>query len=316
MKILVTGYNGKNRSFIAKELVRHLKECGHEVGGYFIEESWNDSKETIYAWEEVPNEYEHVKNEWIHMTPDNVTNPKDISYYDFVIHLGANSSTTETNVELIFRENFDFTLWLINKCQQYNVPLHYASSASVYGDLDHFQENGEMRPLNPYAFSKFMIDRIILKYKNTFKTPVIGFRYFNVYGNHAQEVHKKEQASVISKWDYATTNGFNFELFAGTQLCSRDFINIYDVCKIHEKLIEANPQESQILNIGTGEAKTFGYLSNLVFEKTGIEPYEIEFPQHLKGKYQKHTCADITSLKQIIGDYKFISLEEYFAEYF
>jgi ADP-L-glycero-D-manno-heptose 6-epimerase len=313
MKILVTGWNERNKSFIPKAVATHLLNCGHEVDGYVWDEDWSESDETLYGWSIDPDLGKSTSQTiYRDIYRRNFEHP--LSYYDLVIHLGGLSSTTEENVEKVMRHNFDFSLWLLNKCQQHQIPLHYASSASVYGNLIHFQEEGEMRPLNAYAFSKYMFDRIVIKYANTFKSPVIGFRYFNVYGNIQQERHKENQMSVFSKWyDQARMQNY-IELFEETAQCRRDFINIKDVCNIHEKML--NVDYKGVVNIGTGSATSYGEIVNLFSEFIGVEAHEIPFPNKIKNQYQKLTEADITTLKSLIGDYEFITARKYFESEF
>src|SRR6056300_344188 len=113
---------------------------------------------------------------------------------DAVIHLGANSSTTETDLKKILNENFIFSGTLYQLCANMDIKFQYASSASVYGVADTFQEDQFCIPLSPYAYSKYMFDNWLLNEKH----PYQGFRYFNVYGPH--EEHKGDQASPITKF--------------------------------------------------------------------------------------------------------------------
>ena len=76
------------------------------------------------------------------------------------------------------------------------IPMVYASSASVYGDAQHFVESKNEKALNYYAYSKLLFDEYIRnKNINSFKSQIVGLRYFNVYGPY--EEHKSRMASVI-----------------------------------------------------------------------------------------------------------------------
>ena len=118
----------------------------------------------------------------------------DLLGQDIVIHLGANSSTTETDLKKILEENFEYSKKLYEMCALYEVKFQYASSASVYGAAKSFKEDDFCTPLSPYAFSKYMFDCWLLNQEY----PYQGFRYFNVYGQG--EGKKGDQASPVSKF--------------------------------------------------------------------------------------------------------------------
>jgi ADP-L-glycero-D-manno-heptose 6-epimerase len=309
MKILVTGWKGTVPSFIPKTVALYLKEKGHEVDGYVWEESWSPDWNMIYGWT-----WSDSYKDYVHATPTSTKRDwevRPITYYDLVIHLGAISDTTEKNVSRVMRQNFDFSLWLLNLCQKYNIPMHYASSASVYGQTTHFQEEGDCIPQSPYAWSKYMFDRIVIENKHRFKTPVTGFRYFNVYGE--QEHHKGSQASPMYKWSSDLSHSNVLQLFHGSENYKRDFIWVNDVCQIHEKLLTTD--YTGVLNIGTGKSVSFKYIAEQIQIRSNCHIEEIEMPNNLKCQYQKNTCADLFELNKLI-DHKFTTVEEYFDKYF
>ena len=187
MKILVTGHEG----FIGKNLASYLKYKGHDVEGW----EWQENK--------FP----------------------DAQQYDRVIHCGAISSTTETNVEKILKQNYEWTMKLIEICDMMGTTLQYSSSASVYGPgNDGFREDSECFPQNPYAWSKYLIDRWINEYSNDFKINIQGFRYFNVYGNY--EEHKGNQASPVTKFTKQAKEDGVITLFENSENYLRDFISV------------------------------------------------------------------------------------------
>ena len=91
---------------------------------------------------------------------------------DAVIHLGANSSTTETDLKKILNENFIFSGTPYQLCANMGVKFQYSSSASVYGTAETFEEDQFCVPLNPYAYSKYMFDSWLLNEDH----PYQGFR--------------------------------------------------------------------------------------------------------------------------------------------
>lgn len=257
MRILVTGHRG----FIGQNIMASLLNDGHEVYGY----EWN---------EQIPN----------------------IKSFDWVIHLGAISSTTETNVRKILDQNVVFTIELIEKCIEHNVNMQFASSASVYGQYNIFKEDVRPHPINHYARSKYLIE----EYIRTRNAPIIiqTFRYFNVYG-HGEE-HKGNQASPYTQFEKQAIENSVIKVFEGSENCKRDFIHVSKIVELHKKFF--NIKESGVWNFGTGQTKSFLEVASEIAEKHNAAIEEIPFPSHLKEHYQYYTCADLTKLKATLND--------------
>jgi ADP-L-glycero-D-manno-heptose 6-epimerase len=214
---------------------------------------------------------------------------------ELIIHQGAISSTTEKNIRTIYHHNVAFTLHLLECAMMYEIPVKYASSASVYGNT-----NGQINPLNQYAISKLQIDYCVLD--NLDKFPLIqGFRYFNVYGEG--EDHKGNQASPISKFTKEIKETGELNLFEGSDKFLRDFVCVDDVIDI----VLNNDAPSGIYDIGTANPISFQEVAELVAKKENGKINTITFPDHLVGKYQTYTCADMSWLP----NYKFTTVEEY-----
>lgn len=218
---------------------------------------------------------------------------------DWVIHLGAISSTTERNIEKIMAQNYDFSVWLLEQCLASNVNLQYASSASVYGLNTDFSETAPVDPRNPYAWSKYLFDRYVntQQLKGRIKSSVVqGFRYFNVHGPH--EDHKGTQASPHHQFakQYAE-HGF-IKVFKNSHKYFRDFVPVEQVCRTHKAFF--NVAESGIWNVGTG--KTTSFLD--VAQKITPNIMYIPMPDALKDNYQSYTCANMTNIDIAINKYK------------
>ena len=112
-----------------------------------------------------------------------------------VLHQGACSDTMETDGRYMMENNYRYSVALLDYCQEEEVPLLYASSASVYGSGGVFRESRECEaPLNVYAYSKFLFDQVVRRRLPNAGSQIAGFRYFNVYGQN--EAHKGRMASV------------------------------------------------------------------------------------------------------------------------
>lgn len=257
MKILVTG----NRGFIGKNMVRAL-QSQHEL--------------TFYEWNEPL--------------------PK-IEGHDLVIHLGANSSTTERDVDKIMRQNYDFSVWMLHECETWKVHLQYSSSASVYGGNTKFSEDDPVDPRSPYAWSKYLFDRYVNDRKHRFKTPVQGFRYFNVYGQ--DEDHKGDQASPYHKFTVQAKTTGVIKLFDGSDKFLRDFVHVDTVVDVHKQFFQV--KECGVWNVGTGVPRSFQNVAEEIAGKYGARIEYIPMPDHLKSQYQTYTCADLTRLNSTIN---------------
>jgi len=255
MKILITGHEG----FIGKNLAPFLDK-ENDLFGY----EWNP--------ESLP----------------------DVSGYDWVIHLGAISSTTERDVDKVMLQNYEFSKWLFNQCNINGVNFQYASSASVYGTNTDFNEDAPKQPQSYYATSKYLFDRWIMQQEH--KIIVQGFRYFNVYGQF--EDHKGDQASPITKFFNQAKTG-TITLFENSDNYKRDFIYVGDCCNIHRYMLTTT--ETGIYNIGTGIATSFQTIGELVAKRFNANIEYIPMPDALKGQYQEYTCADIKKLSNIVN---------------
>ncbi len=247
-----------------------------------------------------------------------------------IVHMGAISSTTETNADLIVANNFSLSLALWSWCTANEVGFIYASSAATYGDGsqgfdDAFSpaELAKLRPLNAYGWSKHLFDRrVARKVAQGQRTPPqwAGLKFFNVYGPN--EYHKGGQQSVVSQvYDHAA-QGTAFHLFRshhpdyrdGEQL--RDFIWVGDCVDVLMWLLDT-PSVNGLFNLGTGKARTFYDLAASVYHALGQEPH-IKFrdtPPELRGKYQYFTEARMDRLRQAGYDKPFTALEHGVATY-
>ena len=237
-----------------------------------------------------------------------------------IIHQGACSATTELDGNYLISNNYEYSKTLLHYCLDHKISFIYASSASVYGNGDNgFTEKSECEyALNGYAFSKLIFDnyvrRVVFDSKavkdNSFS--VVGLRYFNVYGY--QENHKGSMSSVPFHFFQQSKSGGEIKIFEGSEDFYRDFIFIEDVVNVVMHFYK-NPAQG-IFNCGTGIERSFGQMANVF---TSIDPsckiVKIPFPDHLKGKYQAFTKADVAALRGAGYKAAFLTLEEGIKKY-
>lgn len=224
--------------------------------------------------------------------------PADI---EAVFHQGACSATTEWDGKFMMEVNYTYSKRLLHACLARGVPFIYASSAAVYGGGGVFREEPEFeRPLNVYGYSKKLFDDYVRA--NVLPSPssqVTGLRYFNVYG--PREDHKGAMASVAFHLFNQVSAGENPKLFGaydgfGPGEQSRDFIHVGDVAEVNLWFLERGA--SGIFNCGTGRAEPFRVIAETVTGALGRGEIEyVGFPDHLKGRYQSFTQADLTRLR-------------------
>ena len=256
--IIVTGAKG----FIGKNFLKALKD--KEVKEVEKNDSWH-FRQSFNDWNKV----------------------------ELILHQGAISHTTSTNLKALQHFNVEFSQWILQQAIKYQIPIKYASSASVYGHT-----LTDMNPLNYYAISKLTVDYWIQDHINEFSF-IQAFRYFNVYGEG--EENKGDQASPISKFTKQVKEDGKIKLFEGSDKFLRDFVFVDDVVDI----VLNNDKPSGIYDLGTSNPISFQEVGELIAKKYDGTIECIPFPEYLKDKYQKYTCAK----KE--WDYKFTTIKEY-----
>jgi ADP-L-glycero-D-manno-heptose 6-epimerase len=231
---------------------------------------------------------------------------------DAVFHQGACSDTMETDGRYMLDNNYAYSRRLLEWCQDEEVPLIYASSASVYGAGPEFREDRRCeKPLNVYGYSKFLFDQYVRRVLETKNAQVAGLRYFNVYGPNEQ--HKGRMASVAYHAYQQLLGGGKVKLFVGSGGYGngeqrRDFVYVDDVVDVNLWLLERG-DVSGVFNCGTGRAQTFNELAVAVINAVGGTRLSVQemvqkglieyipFPAGLADKYQSYTEADLTRLR-------------------
>jgi ADP-L-glycero-D-manno-heptose 6-epimerase len=287
--IIVTGGAG----FIGSNLVRALNRVGHT--DIMVVDDLRDAHKVLNLSDCRIDDYVDMHEFLARIAGDQQPGPKIEAIY----HQGACTDTTEWNGLLMMRQNYEYSKQVFAFATGRGIPLVYASSASVYGAGREFRVSEDCeRPINVYAFSKLMFDRFVRQNMAGVRSPVVGLRYFNVYG--PGEVHKGRMASVIHHFNEQLKSGDEIALFTGSDGYGdgeqrRDFIHVDDVVAVN---LWAATARSGIYNLGTGQARSFNDMARavLAFHGRGAIRY-VPFPDHLRGSYQSFTEADLTGLR-------------------
>ena len=250
-------------------------------------------------------------------------NSAELSEISTIFHLGACSSTTETNEEYLNDNNLGYTRELCQWSLQNDVRFVYASSASTYGDgslgmNDQDEDLAKFEPLNLYGWSKHKFD--LLAQKNGWLDQIVGLKYFNVYGPN--EEHKGDMRSVVSKAYEQIASTGEMTLFKshhpdyrhGEQM--RDFLYVKDAVLMTIWLAET-PGANGLFNLGSGKARTWLDLGRSIFSalKIGENIRFVEMPEILRDKYQYFTEAKITKLVSAGYRNELFSLENAVDDY-
>jgi len=249
--------------------------------------------------------------------------PEAKSKVQWIIHMGACSSTTELNVEFLRENNTEYTQRLWEWCAANQIGFIYASSGAVYGDgaqgFDDQTPPEKFRALNPYGESKAAFDRWAVRQTSTPKH-WYGVRFFNVFGPN--EYHKGEMSSVVFKAFHQIRESGRLRLFRshnsayrdGEQM--RDFVYVKDVTRWMWELMKNKP-DSGILNMGFGRARTWLDLARSTFEsmKKDMRIDWIDIPKDMQPRYQYFTEAKMSRLFSLGISQPMWTLEDGIADY-
>jgi ADP-L-glycero-D-manno-heptose 6-epimerase len=311
--IIVTGGAG----FIGSAIVWRLNQLG-EDNILVVDELGSDEKWKNLVglnFKDFINKYDFIED---------VIDGKLTGYEaKTIIHMGANSSTTEKDADLLLTNNYEYTKALAEYSLENNVRFIYASSAATYGDGvlgfdDELIKCNQLRPLNMYGYSKHLFDLWAMK-QSAFDE-IVGLKYFNVYGPN--EYHKADMRSVVHKAFEQVRDTGKVKLFKslnkdykdGEQM--RDFIYVKDAVNMTLYFLE-HPDKNGLFNIGSGKARTWSDLVTALFNAMN-KPVNVEYidlPDHLADKYQYFTEANTDKLKKAGYNAPVSSLEEGINDY-
>ena len=283
--IVVTGGAG----FIGTHLIKQLNN--HGIENIIIVDDLSDPLKI--------NNIKHLKFQ------DYIDKSKFLELFTFMVekkmvkelyHLGAESSTTCIDGKYLMENNYQYTCNLMDICAMNNVPMVYASSAAVYGDIDkewtEFNDKSDdYTPNNYYALSKLQADKYSRKFITMAdKARIIGLRYFNVTSDGEHEQHKvgMKSAPCWMKEQYAASG--KVTLFIGSDQFMRDFIHVEEA--VYCTMNAMHQARSGVYNIGTGIARSFLQIAESIVDDNDDIRY-IPMPEELALHYQTYTCANM-----------------------
>jgi ADP-L-glycero-D-manno-heptose 6-epimerase len=307
-KIIVTGGAG----FIGSAVVWKLNELGHDdiiiVDRMDETDKWKNLAPLRFA--------DYIDAD------DFLDDLSAFAYTEMIFHLGACSSTTETDADYMFRNNYQFTKGLAEFAVANDIRFIYASSAATYGDGSNGMDDGidslaKLRPLNVYGYSKHLFDQYAARTGMFGK--IVGLKYFNVFGPN--ENHKGDMRSLVNKaFDQINQTG-KLQLFKSANPdfadgeFGRDFVYVKDAVEMTLFFMES--EVGGLFNVGSGRMNTWNSLANAIFRALDL-PKNVEFiemPEHLRDRYQYHTQADLSSIRDAGYQTETIGLDSAVEDY-
>ena len=248
---------------------------------------------------------------------------RSVPKVEAIIHMGACSSTTETDEAFLIRNNYNYTRHLAEYALERGIRFIYASSAATYGNGENGYSDDEskletLEPLNLYGESKQRFDRWAKE--QGVLDRMVGLKYFNVFGPN--EYHKEDMQSMVRKGFMQAQDTGRIQLFKSYQTeyadggQERDFLYVKDAVEMTLFFLD-HPDLNGIFNVGAGVARNWIDLATAVFKAMGKEP-QIEFidmPDSIQAQYQYHTCAGIEKIRSTGYTCPITSLEDAITDY-
>lgn len=307
MKIVVTGAAG----FIGSNLAKYFSALGHEV---LAIDCFNSSAKFQNGHFKAFGDYRNLLDFDGDIYCGDICDDKTLKIIEafapnVIYHEAAISDTTVSEQDAIIKVNINTFKEFLILAKKIGAKLIYASSAAVYGNAKSPQKIWHSEsPRNAYGFSKLMMDKIAQKWcLEHKKAAVVGLRYFNAYGNGEQ--FKGHTASMILQFGFQLLQNNTAKLFESSDKIFRDFVYIKDIIRANELALGA---KNGVYNVGTGNARSFEEIVDILGRELKIEPKKEYIPNPYKNAYQFHTQAELNKALKYKPEY---SLEQGIKDY-
>jgi len=299
LKALVTGAAG----FIGSHLSEYLIEKGCEVVGVdsFTDYYPRSIKESNIAGLKDCGGFEFVESSLIEADL-----AKLVEGVEAVFHQSAQAGVRASWGEsfMIYTDNNILaTQMLLEACKDRPIKKFvYASSSSVYGDTTDLpmRETSLPAPVSPYGVSKLAAEHLCQLYFKNFSVPTVSLRYFTVYGA------RQRPDMAFHRFFRWALEGKPIEVY-GDGKQSRDFTHVSDIVEANWLAFE-KASSGEVFNIGGGSRITLNEVIEIIKEMTGVN-FEVRYKDVQKGDV-RHTSADMTKAKEVLGYDPKISVEE------
>jgi len=176
--------------------------------------------------------------------------------FDGIFHLCAQTSVPVSMKfpEVSSKSNFFSTIKVFEIARKQKIPIVYASSSAIYGNLIKGNDDiNEFDIISPYALDKFVLENFANLYSKIYNISSIGLRFFNVYG--PRQDPNSTYSGVITNFLNKIDINKKLIIYGGQQ--TRDFIYVSDIVKALIKsmkiLINNKKSFNENINVGTGK---------------------------------------------------------------
>jgi UDP-glucose 4-epimerase len=299
LNVLVTGAAG----FIGSHLCEYLisRDC-HVVGVDNFSDYYERSiKEANLQEVRRKAKFEFVEASLLRVDLDELVKGKDVVFHQ-AAQAGVRASWGES-FRIYTDANILATQQLLEACKEKGVgKFVYASSSSVYGDtLDlPMNEQSLPAPVSPYGVSKLAAEHLCRLYHKNFGVPTVSLRYFTVFGPR-----QRPDMAFHRFFKWALSNSPLVVYGDGKQ--SRDFTCVDDIVEANWLAFE-NGRGGDVFNIGGGSRITLNGAIEIIKGIVGSD-FEVQYQDVAKGDV-RHTSADMTKAKEVLGYRPKVSIEE------
>ncbi|HLP83260.1 MAG TPA: GDP-mannose 4,6-dehydratase [Phycisphaerales bacterium] len=233
-----------------------------------------------------------------------------------IFHLGALGSVPRSVAEpqRTWSVNATGTVRVLEMARRYQADrVILAASSSAYGDQLELPkvETQTVRPMSPYALSKLAGEQAMATWSRTYGLSTVSLRYFNIFG--PRQSADNAYAAVVAAFAKALLHGEAPKIYGDGQQ-SRDMTFVANAV-LATLLAGLCPSKlmGEVINVGTGQRLTMQELAKKMAHACGMPHLHPTFLPERAGDV-KHSLADITVAKQLLGYEPVASLDDGLAE--
>jgi UDP-glucose 4-epimerase len=300
VRVLVTGSSGQ----IGTNLALRLRADGHEVFGVDKRSNtWTD--DFRYLLQDLAGHYAPF--------PGGI-NGVEYPEVDVVVHLAAHAKVHQlVRQPQRALENAVMTFNVLEYARQQRVPIVFASSREVYGDVHRFEEYGEQVAdfaftESTYSASKIAGEAFVYSYARCYGLPYLVFRFSNVYGRYDNDLQR--MVRVIPLFIHSMLRGEPITVYGGREK-TLDFTYVDDCINGIVRGIEALAEGrvvNQTINLAYGQGNTLVHCAELIAAELETEP-QMTIAPSLLGEVT-HYVADLSKARGLLGYDPQVSLDE------